>query len=131
MTAPRFYTIVFIYKKIFSLNIFHDLLYIFMRTFLVFFIKIATVGFTSTTSGSSGQSSSSTTGTSAPSTAPKKSFTCVDCHKTVSTSRNLQRHRMSCKLAQASSNPGKSMTSGQLQATVITVPLNSTQVGFP
>uniref|UniRef100_A0A158Q8X5 C2H2-type domain-containing protein n=1 Tax=Elaeophora elaphi TaxID=1147741 RepID=A0A158Q8X5_9BILA len=89
-------------------------------------------GFASTTGGSSanGQSSSSTTGALTHSITAKKSFTCVDCHKTVSTSRNLQRHRMSCKLAQASSNSAKSMTTGagQLQATVITVPLNSTQI---
>uniref|UniRef100_A0A8R1TKB5 BTB domain-containing protein n=1 Tax=Onchocerca volvulus TaxID=6282 RepID=A0A8R1TKB5_ONCVO len=93
----------------------------------------SSAGFASTTGGSdsTGQSFSSTTGASAPSaTAAKKSFTCVDCHKTVSTSRNLQRHRMSCKLAQASSNPGKSLITGagQLQATVITMPLNSTQI---
>lgn len=103
-----------------------------MRIFFIFFYQIATAGFASTGgSSANGQSSSSTTATSASSTT-KKSFTCVDCHKTVSTSRNLQRHRMSCKLAQASSNPGKSITTGagQLQATVITMPLNSTQVSF-
>ncbi|VDO34992.1 unnamed protein product [Onchocerca flexuosa] len=92
----------------------------------------SSTGFASTTggSGSTAQSFSSTTGASALSaTTAKKSFTCVDCHKTVSTSRNLQRHRMSCKLAQASSNPEKSLTgAGQLQATVITMPLNSTQI---
>ncbi|EJD76036.1 zinc finger protein [Loa loa] len=95
--------------------------------------KSLSSGFTSTTgaSGANGQSSISTTGASVTSTTTaKKSFTCVDCHKTVSTSRNLQRHRMSCKLAQASSNPGKSLTTaaGQLQATVITMPLNSAQI---
>ncbi|KAL3994200.1 Zinc finger C2H2 type family protein [Acanthocheilonema viteae] len=95
--------------------------------------KSSSSGFASTTSGSGANvqsSTSSTTATSAPSTTTKKSFTCADCHKTVSTSRNLQRHRMSCKLAQASSNTEKSMATGagQLQATVITMPLNSTQI---
>ncbi|VDO10642.1 unnamed protein product, partial [Brugia timori] len=88
-------------------------------------------GFSSTAGGSgvNGSSSSTTTASLCSAATAKKSFTCVDCHKTVSTSRNLQRHRMSCKLAQASSNSGKSMTAGagQLQATVITMPLNSTQ----
>ncbi|VDN84849.1 unnamed protein product [Brugia pahangi] len=89
-------------------------------------------GFSSTAGGSgvNGSSSSTTAASLCSATTAKKSFTCVDCHKTVSTSRNLQRHRMSCKLAQASSNSGKSMTAGagQLQATVITMPLNSTQI---
>lgn len=60
------------------------------------------------------------------STTSSRKYTCVDCQKTVSTSRNLQRHRMSCKSALAS-NATKA-TGGQLQATVVTVPLDPTQV---
>lgn len=66
-----------------------------------------------------------TNGTTTGTSNASRKFTCSDCQRTVSTYRNLQRHRTVCKSALASK-----AAAGQLQATVISMPLSNSQVGI-